>query len=50
LWLGSLSNLAILLVFIGLIARFQIKPEEVAMRSLFGEVYGAYSKKVRRWI
>ena len=50
LWLGSLSNIGILFVFIGLITQFQIKPEEVALRALFGEAYSAYCLKVRRWI
>jgi protein-S-isoprenylcysteine O-methyltransferase Ste14 len=28
----------------------QIKPEEAALRKLFGEDYERYCQKVRRWI
>ena len=30
--------------------RFQIRPEEVALTSLFGEKYVQYKSRVRRWI
>ena len=30
--------------------RFQIRPEERALRSLYGQVYSDYMKKVRRWL
>jgi protein-S-isoprenylcysteine O-methyltransferase Ste14 len=32
------------------ITRFQIIPEERAMRSLFGSAFSEYSQSVRRWI
>ncbi len=50
IWLGSLYNLAVLALFVSYIAVFQIKPEEAAMKSLFGEEYDQYCSKVRRWI
>ncbi len=49
-WLGSLYSLAVLALFVSYITVFQIKPEEAAMKSLFGEKYDQYCSKVRRWI
>ncbi len=48
-WLGSLSNIAVLLAFMLFITELQIKPEEAALRKLFGEGYVAYCQRVRRW-
>lgn len=48
-----LSNplcLAPLLVFVILIDRLQIAPEERALTELFGEEYRLYRARVRRWI
>ena len=50
IWLGSATNLALLLLFIFYITIFQIKPEENILRPLFGETYEKYCGKVRRWI
>jgi protein-S-isoprenylcysteine O-methyltransferase Ste14 len=50
LWLGSLSNIAVMLLFVLVITELQIKPEESALRKLFGEDYAAYCRRVRRWI
>jgi protein-S-isoprenylcysteine O-methyltransferase Ste14 len=44
-----LSALAIVL-FPAYITRFQIKPEERVLLSLFGEQYVHYSHQVRRWL
>ena len=30
--------------------RFQIRPEEEALRANFGEVFEAYARRVRRWL
>ena len=49
-WLGSYYNLVVLAMFVSYITAFQIKPEEAAMKSLFGEEYDQYCSKVRRWI
>lgn len=38
-----------LIVFILYLNRFQIEPEERALRKLFGESYDAYCAVVRRW-
>jgi protein-S-isoprenylcysteine O-methyltransferase Ste14 len=32
------------------IHRFQIAPEERALKSLFGETYVAYQTRARRWL
>lgn len=39
-----------LLAFIAYIHRFQIIPEERAMRALFPGAYEAYARQVRRWL
>ncbi|MGI9271948.1 MAG: methyltransferase family protein [Woeseiaceae bacterium] len=49
-WLQSLGNIVLLLVFIVVLNEWQIKPEEAAMRKLFGDEYADYCKKVRRWL
>jgi protein-S-isoprenylcysteine O-methyltransferase Ste14 len=38
------------IVFVLFITRFQIMPEEQAMRAKFGSAYEAYCQNVRRWI
>lgn len=48
--LGSLSPTALLPVFVMIITFFQIKPEELALETIFGEDYLAYKRRVRRWI
>ena len=50
IWLGSIYNVAVLALFVTYITFFQIKPEEEAMRFLFGESYEHYCEKIRRWI
>ncbi|MDH5305282.1 MAG: isoprenylcysteine carboxylmethyltransferase family protein, partial [Gammaproteobacteria bacterium] len=49
-WLESLSCLGLLLLFVVAITELQIKPEEAAMRKLFGDEYLRYCEKVGRWI
>ena len=36
--------------FVGIIDQVQIRPEEAALRELFGEEYDAYCRRVRRWL
>jgi protein-S-isoprenylcysteine O-methyltransferase Ste14 len=36
--------------FVLFTTRFQIVPEERAMRGRFGEAYAAYTRRVRRWV
>jgi protein-S-isoprenylcysteine O-methyltransferase Ste14 len=38
------------LIFVLYMNRFQIKPEERAMSSMFGEKYEGYKTQVRRWL
>ena len=52
-WAVFLSNaLAFLFlpVYVLYINRFQIAPEERALKSLFGETYVAYQARARRWL
>jgi protein-S-isoprenylcysteine O-methyltransferase Ste14 len=49
-WLGSLTNIVVIALFVFVITSLQIKPEEKAMRSLFGDDYEDYCRRVRRWI
>lgn len=50
LWLGSLSNVVTIVVFVLVITELQIKPEEAALEKLFGSQYVEYCRRVRRWI
>jgi protein-S-isoprenylcysteine O-methyltransferase Ste14 len=49
LWLGNFLNFGFLVLFIRIISRFQIEPEERALTELFGQAYLDYCAKVRRW-
>ena len=37
-------------VYVAYITRFQITPEERVLSALFGDAYGAYKERVRRWV
>lgn len=50
LHLGNPLNLICIAGFVILMTQWQIKPEEAALRDLFGEEYKVYCRKVRRWI
>jgi len=52
-WAAFLSNLAafvLLPAFVLYISRFQIRPEERVLASLFPDEYPAYRDQVRRWV
>lgn len=49
-WLAHLLALVYVWLFAVYLTRFQIKPEERALRQKFGEAYEAYARSVRRWI
>lgn len=48
-WLGSQANIVVILLFVVTITELQIKPEEKALRILFGKEYDLYRQRVRRW-
>lgn len=50
LWLANLASLAAIVLFVAYLNRFQIGPEERALRAAFGAEYDAYRARVRRWI
>ena len=47
---GSLIALSLAPVFVVALTKFQIEPEEAAMRRLFGEAWGDYAARVPRWL
>ncbi|GMQ46345.1 methyltransferase family protein [Vibrio sp. 10N] len=49
-WLEDGLALTLCWLFIPYMNRFQIKPEERILESMFGEDYRQYKAKVRRWI
>lgn len=49
-WLGSVPALFVLPLFVAYMNRFQIIPEETALRARFGAEFEAYRARVRRWI
>ncbi|GAB3552259.1 isoprenylcysteine carboxylmethyltransferase family protein [Noviherbaspirillum agri] len=49
-FLSSVASLLFLPLFILYMNRFQIRPEERALRAKFGTQYGAYMQEVRRWL
>lgn len=52
-WAVFLSNalaFIFLPVFVLYLNRFQIRPEERALASMFGKDFAAYQSKVRRWL
>ncbi len=52
-WSVALSNgLAMFLLpgFVAYLDRFQIRPEEEALRARFGEKFDAYARTTRRWL
>ena len=49
-YLSNVAALAGLALFVAYINRFQIEPEERALRARFGEAFDAYCRRVRRWI
>ncbi len=50
IWIGNWMVVPALLLFVWFLTRFQIIPEEEILREKFGEAYGDYCMKVRRWI
>jgi len=50
LWLANFASLAAIAVFVLYLNRFQIEPEERALRAAFGREFDAYKARVRRWL
>lgn len=50
LYLGSLSPLSMLPLFVWLLTKQQIEPEEIILMNKFGQEYRNYQQRVRRWI
>lgn len=50
LYLGSLSPLSMLPLFIRLLTKQQIEPEEIILMDKFGPEYKDFQQRVRRWI
>lgn len=48
--LKAISGFLLLPVFVLLINRLQIMPEEKALKKLFGDSYQQYLNRVRRWV
>jgi protein-S-isoprenylcysteine O-methyltransferase Ste14 len=49
-WLGNPIALSVAPAFVLYLNRFQIGPEEIALRSRFGAEFHSYAARVRRWI
>ena len=49
-WLGVLWPWLGPVAFVLYITRFQIRPEERVLTTLFGEAYTGYTQRVRRWV
>jgi protein-S-isoprenylcysteine O-methyltransferase Ste14 len=49
-WLGNYVGFAVLPAFVTYMNCFQIRPEERALESIFGEEFARYRSRVRRWI
>ena len=50
LYLGSLSPLSMLPLFIRLLTKQQIEPEEIILMDKFGPEYKDFQQRMRRWI
>lgn len=50
LFLGSIWSALGVVAFVLYIGRFQIRPEERALRALFGAEFDAFCARVRRWV
>jgi protein-S-isoprenylcysteine O-methyltransferase Ste14 len=50
LYRGGWATLLPVAGFVGVIDRVQIRPEEAALRELFGTAYEDYCRSVRRWL
>lgn len=49
-WLSNLAALALVGLFMVYMTTFQIRPEERALKRVFGRSYEDYAARVRRWL
>lgn len=49
-WLGKLPAMLLVPLFMAYLQRFQIKPEEEALKARFGPAFAMYCQQVRRWL
>jgi protein-S-isoprenylcysteine O-methyltransferase Ste14 len=49
LWLGNAFNTLLAAGFVGYMNKFQIRPEEEALATIFGKEFQQYCTQVRRW-
>jgi protein-S-isoprenylcysteine O-methyltransferase Ste14 len=50
IYIESAYSLLLLIPFVAYMNKFQIKPEERALRRIFGDAYDSYVLRVRRWL
>lgn len=50
IWLGSLTPILLLPVFIYVLVKMQVEPEEEALEAHFGDRYREYKNSVPRWL
>lgn len=50
LYRGGWATALPVAAFVGVIDRIQIRPEEAALREVFGQAYDDYCRSVRRWL
>jgi protein-S-isoprenylcysteine O-methyltransferase Ste14 len=50
IYLGSALSLALTILYVMYLNRFQIEPEERALTAAFGQEFLDYKQQVRRWI
>ena len=49
-WLGKMSAILLVPLFVAYLQQFQIRPEEDALRARFGVSFDIYCQQVRRWL
>lgn len=49
-WLGKMSAMLLVPLFMAYLQHFQIRPEEDALHVRFGASFDAYCQEVRRWL
>ena len=50
MWLGKMSAMLMVLLFMAYLQHFQIRPEEDALHVRFGTSFDTYCQQVRRWL